>query len=539
MGIFDSFFGSNEEKDAIPEVPKTLKDVLSFTVDGKTAKVHILASRKGDPLLLSWLGTLEKNGFKVNKIYADAEIISRQNSEIRHTSSGEIDTRTLNKIRHIFQIAASRKASDIHILSEESYANVMIRINGSLARVLQMPSNEAESIFRTIYQGGIAIADSGYKPHEYQAGQVTDRHILPDTVASIRIQRGPMMSGRFMVLRLLYNGLASKRKISNDGITPELIRNPVSLDEGILEFTKFGFTHVQSMVLAMAARKPAGMVIFSGPTGSGKSSALQRALAFQARLYPEKAIYTIEDPPEYPIAGSRQLPVLNAANDAERARKFQEALKVAMRSDPDILMVGEIRDPATASTALDATITGHQMWTTIHALDAFLIPTRLLRMGLDRQDLMDPSVLTALVAQRLVARLCSCSVDYYEGEEWLDSDIRERILMEEDGDKRVRIRNPSGCEKCRDTPGISSRILVSEVVPVTQKLLNVFMEGSSSSAREWYRENAEDPMLMPDHGWSHVLSGIVDPRDMIAMVSDPPPPKNRGTKIMMGSGVSE
>lgn len=527
MSILDLFAKKDPEKVPVPDLPPSIAEVATFTMVSDTViKVNVMEAYRGTPVFLSWVKNVRQSGYVIQKINVlDADSMSRQAGIKKIKGSAEVDTKALGQIRFIFQIAANRKSSDIHILLDESggFADIKTRINGSLMRVLQLRASEAEDIFRAIYQSGISVSDSGYKPGEYQAGQVVDKRILPEIVDSIRIQRGPMMNGRFMVLRLLYNGLAPKQKIiTNDNIVPKIDKENVSLEEGVQNFIKFGFTESQARTLALAARKPAGMVIFSGPTGSAKSSALKTAIDYQSRLYPEKAIYTIEDPPEYKIIGARQLPVLNAKDDKERAQKFQEALRVAMRSDPDILMVGEIRDPATATTAVDATITGHQMWTTVHALDSFLIPARLINFGIKPHDLMDPSVLTALVAQRLVPKLCKCSISYADGSEWLDPDIRVRIEQEPDGPERIRIKNPSGCDVCKDTPGIVGRIVVAEVISVTQDLLDKFNDGSSS-ARDWYKKNYPDALLMPHHGWQHVMRGLVDPRDLIAIVGDPPP----------------
>ncbi|MHB8292740.1 MAG: GspE/PulE family protein, partial [bacterium] len=281
---------------------------------------------------------------------------------------------------------------------------------------------------------------------------------------------------------------------------------------GLKIFQEYGYSYQQALVLTKAARQPQGMVLFSGPTGSGKTTALKIALEFQGQMYPDKAIYTIEDPPEYPITGAKQLPVLNANTDDKRESKFAEGLRVAMRSDPDILMVGEIRDEATANAAFDAVITGHQMWSTIHAADVFAILLRLTRFGLNQSDLYDEKLLNVLVGQRLLPRLCdNCKKDFDVN--LLDFDLANML---ESLSGNIKLRNETGCEKCNFT-GISGRVVVAEVLDITEGLINKIKELGLPEAR---RRFDIEGFTMMKHSIERMIKGEVDPQDIIAIVGN-------------------
>ena len=414
---------------------------------------------------------------------------------------------------------------------------------------------------RSIYQN-VSMSDTSYIDNDYQSGQIhsfDDSKSLPEVVSSIRIQRGPMLNGYWMVLRLLYKeakitagskkigqillknklitektldvALGIQRELKNKGqnirigdilinnnfackrdIEEALFKQKGSLELGLKIFQDYGYTYAQSLILTKAARQPSGMVLFSGPTGSGKSTALKTALEFQAQMYPDKAIYSIEDPPEYPISGAKQLPVLNANTDDKRESKFAEGLRVAMRSDPDILMVGEIRDEATANVAMDAVITGHQMWSTIHAADVFAILLRLTRLGLKQGDLYDEKLLNVLVGQRLLPRLCDCCKRDFD-RNMLDEDLAD-ILEPLAG--HVKLRNETGCAECNHT-GITGRVVVAEVLDVTDELLHDIKElGLPEVRREW----ADKGLTMIKHAIKRMIEGEVDPLDIVATVGD-------------------
>jgi type II secretory ATPase GspE/PulE/Tfp pilus assembly ATPase PilB-like protein len=530
-------------------------------IDGN--KIYVLNAYRSNPLFLSFKKSYEQAVGSIEVSVKTAEELQSIKIDVGSNSQdGTIDSRIINIYKKIFGTAAARRASDIHITTfKDGYSNVFFRVNGRLELYQQLSHEEGKSIMRSIYQN-ITTADVSYLENEYQAGQIhsfDDSNVLPENVSSIRIQRGPILNGYFMVLRFLYayenqkshsikigeillkskaiteetlntalriqdelknkgqylklgDVLVNNRFVSRKIIEDALFKQKGSLELGLKTFREYGYTREQALILTKAARQPQGMVLFSGPTGSGKTTALKKALEFQWMMYPDKAIYTIEDPPEYPIIGAKQLPVLNADTDEKRESKFAEGLRVAMRSDPDILMVGEIRDSATANAAFDAVITGHQMWSTIHAIDVFAILLRLERFGLDKNDLYDEKLLNVLVGQRLLPRLCdNCKKDFNES--LLDSDLAEILSV---AHSNIKLRNESGCNKCGHT-GIQGRVVVAEVLDMTEELIKEIKDYGLASAR---RRFESEGFTMMKHALKRMFAGEVDPKDIISIVGN-------------------
>ncbi|MCS7308472.1 MAG: ATPase, T2SS/T4P/T4SS family, partial [Aquificaceae bacterium] len=191
----------------------------------------------------------------------------------------------------------------------------------------------------------------------------------------------------------------------------------------------------------MAIESGDGIVLVAGPTGSGKSTALKLFLELVHFLYPYKSIFTIENPPEYRIEGAKQLAVPQI-----EGWSFEKVLREALRSDPDVIMVGEIREPDTAKTAVQAALTGHQVFSTVHARDITSIVERIKTLGLDLSELIKENIARLLVAQRLVPKLCPhCRV---KGE-FKDFGVVGYLSK--------------GCEKCEGT-GVSGRVVLEEAV---------------------------------------------------------------------------
>lgn len=526
----------------------------------KEDKIYVLNSYRAHPLFLSFKKKYEENGKVVVIPIAAEELQNITDDNI--LKNPDIKVRAVEIYSKILKNAATAGASDIHIvLYRESHTDIYFRVDGKLVRAAQITEVEGDAIMRSIYQT-IAMSDVSYRELEYQAGQIHGFDVadLPENIHSIRIQRGPVMNGLYMTLRLLYrdksrmNGLKRIGEIlidkkiitqetldialniqkdlreknqyvklgdillKNGFITKDVLKEALysqkgSLEFGILMFKDYGYTEEQATLIVKAARQPQGTVIFSGPTGAGKSTALKYALELQHAMYPDKSIVTIEDPPEYPITGAKQLYILNAVTDDIRESKFAESLRVAMRSDPDILMVGEIRDAATANVAVDAVITGHQMWTTVHAIDVFAIISRLLRFGVNKDDLLDEKILNILVGQRLLPRLCDhCKIDFSRGV--LDGDLSVFLSSIDNGG--IKLVNPSGCEKCNYT-GISGRVIVAEVLEVTDKLIeDIKLNGLATTRREF---NSMGQTIMR-HALSRILNGEIDIRDVISGVGD-------------------
>jgi type II secretory ATPase GspE/PulE/Tfp pilus assembly ATPase PilB-like protein len=334
-------------------------------------------------------------------------------------------------------------------------------------------------------------ADVNYQPYEYQGARVSNRKDLqlPEGVISMRLQFNPTVyEGRAMIMRLLYN---TDDKTAGDvgglGFTPEQLED--------FEFLR---------------QKPYGINVVAGPTGHGKSTTLQRNIISILKEYNYNiAFFTVEDPPEYPIKGAVQMPVTNASTQAERSAQFTKAISAALRSNPDRIMIGEVRDEASAGLAFEAAMTGHQVWTSLHSNDAITIPFRLRDLHVEEYKLCDPSLMTGMISQRLVRKLCkSCSTPLEENE--LNYQQLARFEAASINYERLRKRG-RGCEKCNYT-GYVSRTVVAEIIIPDSNFMDYIRKDQKIEA-ERYWLNHLNGRTMTEHMVDRLKAGEVDPTD--------------------------
>lgn len=406
-------------------------------------------------------------------------------------SNGKVNDETAmqRKARDIIEDATKHRASDIHIRIRKDITEVLYRVHGDLQPVMQADVEWGNKLIRTYYHSMADISDDSFKAKERMDARIASRDKLPDNVYGVRIATTPTDEGNLMVLRMLYNDTSDST-------------DPIDL----------GFAEDHAAMLQLMKESPIGMNIICGPTGSGKSTSLQRILKDQIRqTRGTRHVITVEDPPEYPIENAIQTPVTNAPTAELRGQYFSEAIASAMRLDPDTIMVGEIRDLASAQMALRAALTGHQVWTTIHAPGVFAIIDRLCDLGIPLEMIADHNVLTGLVSQRLVKSLCpNCKLDLFSHTDLVSSDLVERVqrTVGVHWDK-VYVTNPKGCSHCNHT-GSRGRTVVAEVLVPDPKLMEHVRHGRKVEARRhWLKEQHGRTMLQ--HAIDKIKEGDLDP----------------------------
>ena len=391
--------------------------------------------------------------------------------------------------------AASLRVSDIHIVVAD-HTTVMFRTNGLMQTEMEYNKEWGESFVRAAFASS-DISDSNYAQNEYQAAQKLGRTplrgshgklVLPRNVLGIRLQFNPIAFGtRYVIMRMLY---AQDSSSASDGLE------------------SLGFTERELDFFYQLRGAPTGITVVSGPTGSGKSTTLQRNMIqmLQERNY-EINLITVEDPPEYPIPGARQMPVTNASSEEMKEREFTKALSAALRSDPDSLMIGEVRTLSSADLAFRGALSGHNVWTTLHANSAPAILMRFRDMGIEDFKLRDPEIMKGLLAQRLFRRICPyCRIPATEKIK-LPSVMRLREAFGDIGVESAYLRG-KGCERC-DYKGVKGRMSVAEIVLPDATFLDLVMKGETKKAINYWI-NDLNGMTLREVAISHMFRGSID-----------------------------
>lgn len=305
------------------------------------------------------------------------------------------DSGIIKKITKLFSEASALDASDIHIEVRSTGADIRLRINGELQLLDRVLEKEGASMVSSMYNTLTDIGSgTSFTPSKPQDALID--HVF----------QGKRLRFRFASVPAEPNGF--------DGIL-RLLKLPED-DTSFLTLLDMGYGIKQSELFEEASSQPNGVIIMAGTTGSGKSTTISNAL--KKTIFEKEGkikVLTVEDPPEYFIKGATQIGVKR--NDkGDGTESFKSSIRGAMRSDPDIIMIGEIRDEQTAELCTAATQTGHLVYTTIHASSALGIINRLENMGVNRETLSSPDFFAAMMYQKLVKKVCPhCSVSLGEG----------------------------------------------------------------------------------------------------------------------------
>src|SRR5215211_6535851 len=393
---------------------------------------------------------------------------------------GVSDAPLVRLVNSIVLQAAEDGASDLHFVPEDDALVVRLRVDGVLHEVQRIPKRLAPGVTtRLKVLAKLDIAERR-KP---QDGRISLNAKTAGRLLDIRVAVLPTVEGETVVMRLLDK---SKR-------APTL--------------TELGLSDAMRAVFERIIRKPTGAVLVTGPTGSGKSTTLYAGLTEIHR--PEINILTVEDPVEYRLGGGNQVQI-----NPKAGLTFASALRSMLRSDPDVIMVGEIRDVETAKISIEAALTGHFVLSSLHTNDAPSALTRLNEMGVE--PFLTGSAVTAVLAQRLVRKLCTHCCELYmpTDDELSRARFASENLAAADGMGLYRKR---GCPRCNQT-GYKGRIGVYQLMVMTETLSR--LASQHASREELERAAMEEGMAsLWDDGLAKVASGLTSLEELSRVLS--------------------
>ncbi len=465
-----------------PDNMNVLRVAMSDPMDiGAMDDINIITNLQVEPVV----ATMGSVMLAIDRYYGQAEVNSALEEYTREKESQVIEQEDMYSedvnnspivqlVKGMIDQAVRQRASDIHIEPMEKQVRIRYRIDGALYEksvysIRLLPAIVA----RVKIIGGMDISEKR-KPQDGRITQIVDRKEF-----DIRVSILPTVYGEKIVMRLTSKNALTKEK-SQLGLKPDELKK---------------FDHI--------LQHPHGILLVTGPTGSGKSTTLYTALS---ELNKEDVnIITVEDPVEANIDGINQVQVNTKAN-----LTFASALRSILRQDPDIIMIGEIRDQETASIAVQASITGHLVVSTLHTNSAASTITRLADMGIEPYLIADSTI--GVIAQRLVRRLCpECKRQKKADEEEL-----ELLQMEPDAD--VTIYEPCGCSRC-DGTGFKGRIGVYEIMEVSQPLKSIISKGGTAEdIKEKALEEGMNTLRMS--ATKYVLEGITSVQEMMRVSFD-------------------
>ena len=390
----------------------------------------------------------------------------RGNTADEDTDADVSDAPIVQLVRSLLEQAIRQRASDIHIEALESKIRVRYRIDGALYERMVYDNSLLPAISTRIkILGGMDISEKR-KPQDGRMSIMVDRQDY-----DIRISSLPTVHGEKIVMRI-----SSKLNLTRN--KKELGLPPDEMER---------FNHMLA--------SPFGIILVTGPTGSGKSTTLYTELNKEA-----VNIVTVEDPVEADIEGINQVQVNNKVD-----LNFASALRSILRQDPDIIMIGEIRDRETAAIAVQASITGHLVVSTLHTNNAVGTLNRMADMGVERYLIADSVV--GVIAQRLVRKLCS------HCKKMRPATSEEKRVLRMNTQEEVNVYEPCGCDFCSHT-GYYGRIGVFEIMEVNDEIRDLIAENGTTEELERAARNSGMRTLR-DNGISYVLNGTTSVEEML------------------------
>lgn len=398
--------------------------------------------------------------------------------------------------------AVELTASDIHIEVGPMRTCILMRVHGDMQVVRHLSLLKGRALSRHIF---VNANSSGvdFNPDQFQDAKISKTLTIEGERVDLEIRFADMPTypiGHDVTLRVLRSGGGSAK----------------SLDS-------LGYNDDQELAIDRMLNTSTGLIVMCGSTGSGKSTTLAALIqAIADRHGGRKKIRTIEDPPEFILPG-RQTPVVRGADG--KSTGFSAALRAAMRGDPDIIMIGEVRDDETGELAMDATMTGHKVLTTVHGGSPFDAVDRLIKKQFDRSVLFAEGTLNGIIYQCLLPVLCpDCSVPMAKAGTGVSTGLRDRLKRSFSGDlDDLRFRGP-GCDSCKLEAIVGRTVAASFLIP-DRNLRQLLLNGDRFAAEEYWRNNewkgvyAANGKTVLDQALAKMAQGWISPVDIEAKLS--------------------
>jgi type IV pilus assembly protein PilB len=499
--IPDEFRGVLPRDEYLEDFPiELIREFKAFIFHKDEYSIHVAALNPQSPNLSRYLQSTSDK--KISWYFASDGDISnllekygrdflKDIMAVLEVSSGKLEQNgaTSRIVDLIIEYALAEKASDVHIEPSKGDTNIRFRVDGILRNVLMIPKAEHRSIISHFKVLANLKIDESRRPQEGRIQTESFGDIM------FRLSTVPTLFGEKAVIRILDD--------SNKH----------------LDLKALGFTKKHEDIIMRNIEKPFGMILASGPTGSGKTTTLYALM--QALKRDDLNISTLEDPVEYALEGVNQIQI-----NSKVELSFASGLRALLRQDPDVIMVGEIRDSETAVMASDAAMTGHLVFSTVHTNNAASVFIRLLEMSVE--DFVVSATVNFIVGQRLVRTICKeCTTEERLNESTLKKllsrkDIlsvleKKHTITKDNINERV-FRKGAGCRACFQS-GYANRIGIYELLELNKEIREMIL---SSRSNNDIRKAAEENnfISMVEDGIEKVMSGITTFEEVIRTTKD-------------------
>ncbi|PKU21395.1 ATPase, T2SS/T4P/T4SS family [Telmatospirillum siberiense] len=504
--------------DLLTAVNGVLGDVCSDQVRDRIAifasgQCMMVANADNHPEVMSVLGLAKRLGYPMRRpqivdhgtlkgVYhasgsAAANMVPLRTSETKRAESTDGHQQLKADAYQLLQRAvAMRGVSDVIVKCESEYARVYALVDGFQLPLIKndWSPQYGQRFLRAIYAwaGVEGVAERGWKQGAHQVGQISKG--LPAGLDSVRLQMlASAFDGKELIMRLM------PRPANGRVLLPAL-----GFDEA--QIAQF------SGIIAMSD----GVVIVTGPTGTGKTTTLHGLLSHSLDLFEGDRWITVEDPVEIRLRHPNvtQVDVVKNADNEDTDQAYNDALIATLRSAPRRLLFGEIRSNASAQIAMRAALTGHAVLTTLHTEGALGAVARLLDMGISPALLQDQNVIRGISSQRLLRKLCSCAIDITRDQwagfcpSWLDSIFVER--------GKVRVPNPHPCGHCRAGYEIGRKV-ITEIMQPDEEMLSLLIGGFRQKAKTHWKSLGGRPM--GEQAIVGVFDGRFDPKEVMRCIN--------------------